>query len=79
MGRKSVADLQLFRSQKNEMVSDIERLERQIVEKKLIFVNKVKISDALSVSISDQRTEIEERDHQIKEKEQKIYMLKKKT
>ena len=28
MGRKSIADLQLFKSQKNEIVSDIEKLER---------------------------------------------------
>jgi hypothetical protein len=33
----------------------------------------------LSVQIEEQRCEIEDRDHQIKEKEQKIYMLKKKT
>jgi hypothetical protein len=40
MGRKSIADLQLFKSQKNEIVSDIEKLERQIGERKEIYIKK---------------------------------------
>lgn len=79
MGRKSIADLQLFKSQKNEIVSDIEKLERQIGERKEIYIKKQEMAQDLSVQIEEQRCEIEDRDHQIKEKEQKIYMLKKKT
>lgn len=73
MGLKAKAELQITSNKLNEVVQEIETLERQIQDKKTQLLQQKDTIDKLKLLISQQHAEIHEKDTQIGEREKVIY------